>query len=79
MLYLFVQEKIVPYKLYEELEKSKERRINIQYYIKKAISDEEVVSDIKSAKQFLLQMEKIIEEITDEQIMVVRERLRRFL
>lgn len=63
-----------PKELIQELEQSKRRRIDVQYYLKK-IPQEEAVKDSQTAKKFLLSMEQLIEEIDEPTITKARQKI----
>ncbi|MFC1775004.1 hypothetical protein ACFLZN_01670 [Nanoarchaeota archaeon] len=76
MKYLFVEEDLIKQELYTEFEESKQRRIDVQYYIKKNLDEFDVDSDVRTAKIFLLEIEQIIENITQKQIERMRDKVK---
>ncbi len=59
------------------ISKAKETRIDVQYYVTKELEQEKIRGDVKSARKFVLELEKTIESITTSQIKSVRNQLRR--
>lgn len=60
---------------FAELEESKEQRINLQYYTNRTVSESDYGRNIKSAPEFVLKAEKIIDQLTAEEINKAREKL----
>lgn len=75
--YLFVNEGITEEKLFDNLLLSKELRIETQYFVTEEIPEIEIKEEIVSARNFVLEMEKIIENFTEGQIDLVREKLKK--
>ena len=68
---LFAEEKIVDKEIYEELEKSGDLRVGALYY-DKDFGGEEILKRAKTAPEFCLKIEAILDEITKEDIERVR-------
>lgn len=73
---LFVNEKIIPEDLYTELEESKTLRVDALYY-NKEIGKTAIMQRADIAGDFCLKIEKIINQIKDEQIETVRKKFLR--
>ena len=73
--FLFVEEDIIDEQLYAELLLAKELRIDTQYYVTEQIDKEKLKTDSATAKNFVLKIEEVIENVTDKQIQKVRLKL----
>lgn len=73
MRYLFSD--LFDRKFFDELEKSKQQRIDVQYYTNRTISDLDYNKNIKSVSDFVLNAEKIAGEISAERISAARKKL----
>lgn len=62
-------------KFFEELEISKQQRIDVQYYTNRTISDPDYDKNVKSVSDFVLSVEKVAGEIGAEKIAAAREKL----
>ncbi len=60
---------------FDELEKSKQHRIDMQYYTNKTISVNEYEKDIESAADFVLKIEEVVNKIRNEEIEAVRKKI----
>jgi len=72
---LFVDENLIELHFYNELQLAKELRIDTQYYVTEEIDLNKLKKDSETARSFVLKMEEVIENITEEQIKVMREKL----
>lgn len=63
--------------LVADISKAKETRIDAQYYVAKELGQEEIGRNVDSARKFVLQIEKAIENITTDHIENIRSQLRR--
>ena len=70
---LFVEQEIVDEEIYEEIEKSKELRVDALYY-DKDFGKEKIMERAVAAPEFCLKVERIIEEISAEDIKKAREK-----
>jgi uncharacterized protein (UPF0332 family) len=70
---LFIEEGIVDDDIYEELEKSKDLRVGALYY-DKDFGREEILKRAKTAPDFCLKVESILDKITKEDIERVRKK-----
>lgn len=70
---LFVEENIVDKDIYEELEKSKDLRVGALYY-DKDFGSEEILKRAKTAPEFCLKVESILDKITKESMDKVRKK-----
>jgi len=68
-----VEEKIVDKDIYDELEKSKDLRVGALYY-DKDFGREEILKRAKTAPEFCLKVESILDKITKEDIEKVRKK-----
>jgi len=75
MHFLFVEENIIPEELYTELLLAKDLRVDTQYYVTEQIDKEKLKTDSATARNFVLKMEEVIENITDEQVQKIRLKL----
>jgi uncharacterized protein (UPF0332 family) len=73
--FLFVEENIIEESFYNELQLAKELRIDTQYYVAEEIDKEKLKQDSETARDFVLKMEEIIENLTEEQINGLRNKL----
>lgn len=76
MYFLLVEEKIIEEKFYQELQAAKKIRVDLQYYVTEQIDKEKLKKDGGTARDFVLKMEEVIENIKEEQIRVMREKIR---
>src|SRR4030043_1564724 len=70
---LFVEEGLIDRDIYDELEKSKDLRVGALYY-DKDFGREEILKRAKTAPEFCLKIEQILEKITKEDIEKVRKK-----
>jgi len=49
--------------------------VDVQYYVAKDFEQEKIRRDVESARKFVLEIEKVIENITTEQIKLIRSRI----
>ncbi len=70
---LFVEEKIIDKNIYEELERSKNLRVGALYY-DKDFGREEILKRAKTASEFCLKVESILDKVTKEDIEKVRKK-----
>ena len=75
MHFLFVEENIIPEELYTELLLAKDLRVDTQYYVTEQIEKEKLKTDSATARNFFLKMEEIIENLTDDKIKTIRQKL----
>jgi len=75
MYFLFVEENLIDDPYYNELQIAKEYRIDTQYYTADKLDLDKIKKDSETARSFVLKMEEIIENITEEQINTIRDRL----
>jgi len=59
-----------------DISQAKETRIDVQYYVTKELEQGKIRRNVEFARKFVLEMEKIIEDITAEQIDNIRSKLR---
>ncbi|MBI5393493.1 HEPN domain-containing protein [Candidatus Woesearchaeota archaeon] len=72
---IFVEEKIINEELYAELLLAKELRVDLQYYVTEQIDKEKIKKDCSTAGNFVLKMEEVVENISNDQIKKIKERL----
>lgn len=75
MSFLFVEENFVEKHFYKELQLAKELRVDTQYYVREEVDLSKLKKDSETARSFVLKMEEIIENLTEEQIKTIREKL----
>ena len=69
---LLAEHGIIQKELVNDLSHAKELRIDMQYYIPTELKKEKIEKSVKQARMFVLEMEKTIEAINEEQINLVR-------
>ncbi len=79
MLMRFLFSEKLSEKLLQELETAKEQRVNLVYYTNRLVSEADIKKNIDSAAGFVLSMEKIISEISAEEISAARAKLKKIL
>ncbi|MBI2045559.1 hypothetical protein HYT23_05875 [Candidatus Pacearchaeota archaeon] len=72
---LFVEEKIIDKGIYDELEKSKELRVGALYYDKN-FGREEILKRAKTAPEFCLKVESVIDKLTNSDVERVRNKFK---
>ncbi len=75
MHFLFVEGNLIEQHFYTELQLAKELRVDTQYYVTEEIDLNKLKKDSETARNFVLKMEEVIENLTEEQIKVIREKL----
>jgi len=60
---------------YNELQLAKELRVDTQYYVTEDIDLEKLKKDSETARNFVLKMEEVIENLIEEQIKIIRKKL----
>ncbi|MBU0471753.1 MAG: HEPN domain-containing protein [Nanoarchaeota archaeon] len=75
MHFLFVDENIIEENLYTELLLAKDLRVDTQYYVTEEIDIDKLKKDSNTANSFVLEMEEVIENLTQKQIDTVRNKL----
>jgi uncharacterized protein (UPF0332 family) len=75
MHFLFVDENLIEKHFYNELQLAKELRVDTQYYVTEEVDLNKLKKDSETSRSFVLKMEEIIEELTEEQIKTIREKL----
>jgi len=70
---LFVEENIIDNDIYEELERSKDLRVGALYY-DKDFGREEILKRAKTAPEFCLKVESILDKIAKEDVEKVRKK-----
>ena len=73
---LFVEEEMIEEHFHNDLQLAKELRIDTQYYVTEELDKEKLKKDAETARGFLLKMEEVIEKITEEQVKIIREKLK---
>ena len=76
MGFLFVEENVIEEYLYKELLLAKDLRVDIQYYITEELDKKKLKADAETARTFVLKMEQLMEEITEEDINKIRKKLK---
>jgi len=75
MKYLFVDENIIADNFHNELKLAKELRVDVQYYVAEELDKDKLKTDSETARNFVLKMEEVIENITKEQVELVRSKI----
>ena len=60
---------------YNELQLAKELRVDTQYYVTEDIDLEKLKKDSETARNVVLKMEEVIENLIEEQIKIIRKKL----
>lgn len=74
---LLAKNKILTQNLVTDIAQAKQTRIDAQYYIPKEITQREIRKNVESARKFVLEIQKSIENITIEQINSIKSKLRK--
>jgi len=74
---LLVGHGVVQQELVNDISSAKELRIDMQYYIPRELKKENIEKSVKQARIFVLEMEKAIEAVDEEQIKLIRKILMR--
>jgi len=75
MHFLFVEENTMEEQLHAELLLAKDLRVDTQYYVTEQIDKEKLKTDSATARNFVLKMEEVIENVTEIQIKKIRQKL----
>lgn len=75
MHFLFIEENLIEKHFYEELQLAKELRVDTQYYVVEELDKEKLKQDSETARNFVLKIEEVIENLTEEQINQLRDKL----
>jgi uncharacterized protein (UPF0332 family) len=59
----------------DDIAQAKQTRIDVQYYVENEQSHTEIQHNVDAARKFVLETEKIIENLTPEQIINIRTQL----
>jgi uncharacterized protein (UPF0332 family) len=62
--------------LASDISNSKQARIDIQYYVKRELDQASIRKDVENARYFVLELEKVIENLTTDRIQEVRAHMR---
>lgn len=73
--FLFVDERIIDESFYSEILLAKDLRVDTQYYVTEQIDKEKLKNDSATARNFVLKMEEVIENITPNNITKIRQKL----
>lgn len=72
------REGILTENLVNDISEAKEMRVDVQYYVTGELEQGKVRRNVESARKFVLEIEKAIENITTEQIESIRNTLNQF-
>ncbi len=75
MYFLFVEENLVKEYFYKELRLAKDLRVDAQYYVAEELDKQKLKKDSETARNFVLEMEKVMDNLTNEEIKLLRDRL----
>ena len=75
MHFLFVEEDLIKEQFYTELVSAKDLRIETQYYFAEEIDLTKLKEDSETARSFVLKIEEVIENISENQIAIIRNKL----
>jgi len=73
---LLAKNKIITPNLVTDIAQAKQTRIDTQYYVTKELRQEEIRRSVESARKFVLEIQKAIEEVSAEQTDNIRNKLR---
>jgi uncharacterized protein (UPF0332 family) len=73
---LLVEEGVLSKGLVNDVSNSKQIRIDIQYYVEKELDQTSIKRNVKNARKFVLEIEKVIENMTPDQIESIRKEIR---
>jgi len=73
---LLAKHKIITPNLVTDITQAKQTRIDTQYYVTKELKQEEIRRNVESARKFVLEIQKSIEEVSTEQTNNIRNKLR---
>jgi len=62
--------------LASDLLNSKQARIDIQYYVERELDQTSIRKDVENARNFVLELEKVIENLTTDRIEKVRAQMK---
>lgn len=77
MAKLLADSGILTLDLVEDIAKAKQTRIDTQYYVEKEQSPKIIQGNVEAARKFVLETEKAIDNLTAEQISVIRVQLKK--
>lgn len=63
--------------LIDDIEKAKQTRVDMQYYVVKEFNVKEIKNNVESARKFVLETEKELGNLTEQQIHSIREQLKK--
>ena len=75
MHFLFVEEDLIKEQFYTELVSAKDLRIETQYYFAEEIDLTKLKEDSETARSFVLNIVEVIENISENQIAIIRNKL----
>jgi len=73
---LLAENKILNSNIVTDIAQAKQTRIDAQYYVGKELKQEEIRKNVESARKFVLEIQKSMEEITTEQTSNIRRKLK---
>jgi uncharacterized protein (UPF0332 family) len=76
MNFLLIDENIVDKKFFEEFELAKDLRVETQYYVSTNLDLDKLKKDSLGARNFVLKIEEVIENLTQEQIKKFRDKIK---
>lgn len=77
MQHLFVEQNLIQVSLFTEFYDAKDLRTEVQYYVTEELDKQKIKVDAKTAWAFVLKLEEVIEKMTEEDIEIVRTKLRK--
>lgn len=72
---LLARNEILTEELVDDVSQAKETRVDVQYYVAKEIEQGKIRRNVESAHKFVLEIERIIENITTKQIEFIRSKI----
>lgn len=73
---LLAEEGVLSKDLVNDISNSKQIRIDTQYYVEKELDQTSIKRNVENARKFVLEIEKVIENITPDQIESIRKEIR---
>jgi uncharacterized protein (UPF0332 family) len=73
---LLAKNQILTPNLVTDITQAKQTRIDTQYYITKELKQEEIRKNVESARKFVLEIQKSIEEVSAQQTRNIRNKLK---
>ena len=73
--FLFIDQKLIDEKYFKEIKESKDLRVDFQYYVVSETNEKEIKKHSKKAREFVLEIEKFIENLKKKDVENIRDKL----